>query len=71
MPHLAALQKDLAGFGGQNSGQNLEQGRFARAVVADEPEHLVPTEGERSIGKGSHGAKMAGDAARLEDCCHL
>ncbi len=38
---LLPVEQDLAGVGGERAGQDLDQGRLAGAVVAEQRHHLV------------------------------
>ena len=61
-----AVGKDLAAARRQDAGQNLEQCRFAGAVVAHQTENLVPVEAQRRVGEGNDGSEIARDVTRLE-----
>lgn len=54
MPHWAilnpmAVDRDRAAGGGADSGQHLEQGGFAGAVVADDADHFSLLDGKADV----------------------
>src|SRR5271169_979129 len=49
--HRRSVDKDVSGIGLVITGQNLDEGRFAGAVVAEDAERLTPTHVERDAGK--------------------
>ena len=62
-----AVQADLALIGHQGSGQHLDQGRLAGAVVADDAQYLVGLEVEIGVVEGDDAAESLDDIARLQD----
>ena len=60
------FEEDLTAVGGQHAGQDLEQRRFAGAVVAHQAQDFVAFQRERSVGESGDGAEVARDAARFQ-----
>ena len=59
--HLLAVDEDPAGVGLVKAGQDLDQGRFPGAVVADQTEHLAVPETERDVLERRHDAEALAD----------
>jgi hypothetical protein len=64
--HRAAAEADLAGIGREEPGEEIERGRLAGAVRADETDHLAFGDVEVERGHGLDTTEALGDAARLE-----
>src|SRR6266536_400917 len=62
----ATLEADLAPVGLQRAGQDLDQGRLARAVVADQGDHLPGGGGEVGPTQRADVPEALHDAARLQ-----
>ena len=61
-----AAKGDGARAGLMDAGQDLDQRRLARAVVADQRHDLAGMDVEIDVGQGRDGAEMLGDAAQAE-----
>src|SRR5207248_2300609 len=64
--HRLAGEDDLALAWLEQPGEDLHQGRFTGAVVADDAEHLAAGEVEIDMVERSDRAEIFGDATRLE-----
>jgi hypothetical protein len=64
--HRLAVEADLAGVGLQRAGQGLDQAGLARAVVADDREHLAGHQVEVGAVERGHVAVPLDQAAGLE-----
>ena len=53
---LAAVERDAALVGGHLRGDDLQQRRLARAILAAEPVHLAREEGEARAAQGARAA---------------
>src|SRR5205823_3081312 len=62
----AAAEADIARVGPQKARQQVEDRRLARAVRADQPEHLALGHREVEPGHGVHAAEVLRETARLE-----
>jgi len=65
---VAAVEVDVAGGGGVEAGEQLDQGRLAGAVLADEREGLAVAQGEGDgVEGGGVGARVGeGDSGELQ-----
>ena len=63
----AAGQQDLAAIGLMDAGDDLDQRRFAGAVLAEQGVDLAGIEGERDVLERLRGVEPLGDVAHLED----
>ena len=59
--HLLAVDEHPAGIGLVEAGQDLDQRRLARAVVADQAEHLAGAEVERDVLERCHDTEALAD----------
>ena len=57
---LLAADEDPAGVGLVEAADDLDQGRLAGAVVADEAEHLAPAQAQVDVGQGGDPAEALG-----------
>jgi hypothetical protein len=57
---LLAAHEDAAGVGLVEAAEDLDQGRLAGAVVADQAEHLAPAQAQVDVGQGGHPAEALG-----------
>ena len=57
---LLAVDEDAAGVGLVEAADDLDQGRLAGAVVADEAEHLAPAQAQVDVGQGGDPAEALG-----------
>ncbi len=64
-----AIEADGALVGGLESGEDVDQGRLAGAVAADEGVGLAGQDGEASVGEGGGGAVALDDAPSLGEGC--
>src|SRR6516164_2703234 len=64
--HRPALEHDLAPARLEQAGEDLHQGGFAGAVVADDAEHFAAGEMEIDVVERRDRAEELGDATRLE-----
>src|SRR4029077_16518356 len=62
----AAFEQDVASIGRVEAAQTVEQGRFARAVWADQAEDLALFEVERHTVERDNAAEAQSDIANLE-----
>ena len=58
---LLAADEDPAGVGLVEAADDLDQGRLAGAVVADQAEHLAPVQAQVDVGQGGDPAEALGD----------
>src|SRR4029450_10477773 len=58
--HLLAADEDPAGVGLVEAAEDLDQGRLAGAVVADEAEHLALAEAQVDVAEGGDPAEALG-----------
>jgi hypothetical protein len=58
--HLLPADEDAAGVGLVEAAEDLDQGRLAGAVVADQPQHLAPAEAEVHVAQGGDPAEPLG-----------
>ena len=58
---LLAGHEDAAGVGLVEAAEDLDQGRLAGAVVADQPEHLAPVQVQVDVGQGGDPAEALDD----------
>src|SRR5699024_8219288 len=65
-PLSRAVDDQIAVIGGVDSGDDLDQGRFAGAVVADEADDFAAADGEMDIGQCLDGPEPFVDAAQFE-----
>ena len=56
-----AVQQDPPGVGLVEAAQDLEQGGLARAVVAEQAEHLAAAQMQVHVGESRHRAEPLGD----------
>ena len=68
--HLLAVEQDPAGVDREVPGQRLDQGRLARAVVADERDDLAGGDLEVGAVEGLDVAEGPAEPAGLEDGAH-
>jgi hypothetical protein len=64
--NLAPLPADGAAVAAVDAGQNLDQGRFARAVLAHDRMHLARQDGQAAVRQGRDAAEGLGDAGHLQ-----
>src|SRR4029453_15728849 len=57
---LLAAHEDAAGVGLVEAAEDLDQGRLAGAVVADEAEHLAPAQAQVDVAEGGDPAEPLG-----------
>jgi hypothetical protein len=58
---------DVAAAGGEQPEHDLEEGALARAVVADQAEHLATPDVERDIVDGGEWSEVTADALQAND----
>ena len=58
---------DVAGVGRQLAVEDLQQGRLARAVLADEAVHLAGSNRQSGAAEGVHAAEALVHARRAQD----
>src|SRR5919109_1230489 len=63
---LLAVDVDPAGVGLVEAADDLDEGRLAGAVVADQPEHLAAAQAQVDVGQGGDAAEALGDVLDLE-----
>jgi len=63
----AAVDLDRAGIGLVDAGQDLDDGRLARPVLADQRHHLAGAQIKRHIEERLHPRKGLGDAVQAQD----
>src|SRR5262245_66356438 len=67
--HGGAVRSEIADAPrarGEIAADDLEQGRFAGAIGADQPYDLAFADRERHVAQRHHAAEVAGDAFHLE-----
>ena len=64
-----APASEFTGIGVRHAGRDLEEGRFARAVAADEPNVFALGEGNRRAVENDLGAVFDGKIVRARDDC--
>ena len=64
---LGAVDPDRAGGRAGDAAQDLDQGRLAGAVLADQAQHLAPVQGEVDPAQRHHAGVGLGDPAELEE----
>ena len=63
----AAIEQELARIGLVDAGQDLDQGRLARTILAQERMDRAGAQFQGDIGQGHHTRERLADAARRED----
>jgi hypothetical protein len=63
---LAAIEADLAGGRGKQTRQDLHQGRFPRAIVADQPDRLGRADPKIDAVEGDDGSEALRDSGQFE-----
>ena len=66
VPDAAGVDADLAIAGGMSAGQNLDEGRFSRAIIAQKREHFPAIDVEIYAGERRQGAETLRHIARRE-----
>jgi hypothetical protein len=61
------MQEDIAGIGGVDPGQNLDQGGLARAVFADQRVNFAALDGEIDPIQGQRSGELLGQAVDGEE----
>ena len=64
-----AVDGDRAAVGSERAGEDVHQGRFAGAVVADEADAFARVDREIDAVKRADGAEMLFDAVQRDDIC--
>jgi len=62
----AVMPANLARVGGMNTGEHLDQGRFAGAVLAEQAVHLAVLHRQRDVVIRKNPGKLLGDADELD-----
>ena len=65
--HRLAVDRDLAARRTVDAREDLDQRRFAGAVVAEQAMDLAELDLERDVAQRDHRAEELGDAAQLEE----
>jgi hypothetical protein len=65
--HLGAVDEDRARVALLCAGEDLDERRLARTVLADEPVHLPRLDGERRVVEGAHARELLAQAGDLDD----
>ena len=68
---FAVADEDLARGRRKHAGHDLDQRRFAGAVVADEPDDLVASDREIDVAQRVHGAKILLHAFEANNECKI
>ncbi len=63
----AVAIENLAAVARVDAGEDLDEGRFARAVLAEQGMHLAAPDGEVDRVEGQRGGEALGDAAHLQE----
>jgi hypothetical protein len=61
-----ALDRDRARIRRLEAGENLDQGRLARSVVAEQPEHLALAQVQADVSQRDRGAESLGDVLHTQ-----
>ena len=66
--HGFVVDHDLAGVGSVDPQERFEQGRFSRAVVADESDDLSRCDRDRRVSQRLDVSELLSDLATADDC---
>ena len=66
-----ALDENIAAIGGKNARENLDQGRLARAIVAQKSKHFAFVQMEADVLDGMDAAECLDDVPEFDQRAHV